>query len=91
MSSRACLEPVCVVAELSVDGVGEPPFEASHRFLVALAVGSLPQVIGSARGVLADLGEGHDVQAEVELTIACTREPMADNVSGRDVDGAVPV
>jgi hypothetical protein len=86
VSSRARFQPVCVVAELSVDDVGQPPFEASHRFLVALAVGSLPQVIGSARGVLPDLGEGHDVEAEVELTITCTRKPMADGISGGHIN-----
>jgi hypothetical protein len=85
VSSRACLHVVCVVAELSVDDVGQPPLEASHRLFVALALGSLAQVIGPAGGVLANLGKGHDVEAEVELTIAGAREPMADNISGRHV------
>jgi hypothetical protein len=71
---------------LPVDDVGEPPFEASHRFFVALALGSLPQVVGPAGGVLSNLGKGHDVEAEVELTVAGTGEPMADNNSGGHVD-----
>ena len=50
-----------VAAQLSEDDVGQPPFEASHRFLVALALRSFPQVIRPARGVLPDLGKGHDV------------------------------
>ena len=42
MSCQACLEPVCVAAELLVGGVREPPFGTAQRFLVPLAVGSLP-------------------------------------------------
>ena len=30
VSSRACLQSVCVAAQLPVDDVGEPPFEASR-------------------------------------------------------------
>ena len=86
VSSRACLQSVGVVAQLPVDDVGQPPFEASHRFFVALALGSFPQVVGPARGVLPDLGKGHDVEAEVELTVAGTGEPVADNISGGHVD-----
>ena len=74
------------MAQLPVDDVGQPPFEASHRFFVALALGSLPQVIGPTRGVLPDLGKGHDVEAEVELTVAGAGEPVADNISGGHVD-----
>jgi hypothetical protein len=52
MSSRACLHAVCVLAELSVDHVGQPPLEASHRFFAALSVGSFPQVVGPAGGIV---------------------------------------
>ena len=50
-----------VAAQLSEDDVGQPPFEASHRFFVALALGSLAQIVGPTRGVLSNLGEGHDM------------------------------
>ena len=53
---------------------------------MTLAVGSLPQVVGPAWGVLSDLGEGHDVEAEVELAVAGAGEPVSDNVSGGHVD-----
>ena len=80
------------MAQLPVDDVGQPPFEASHRFFVALALGSLPQVVGPTRGVLPDLGKGHDVEAEVELTVAGAGEPVADNISAEETSiGAVPV
>ncbi len=52
-----------VADELPVDDVGEPPFQAAHRFFVALARGSFPLVVGPARRVVSDLGHGHDVQA----------------------------
>ena len=86
MSSRVCPQSGCVAAQLSVDDVGQPPFQASHRFFVALAFGSFPQVIGPSRGVLPDLGKGHDVEAEVELAVAGAGEPMPDNISGGHVD-----
>ena len=50
-------------SSLSVDDVGQPPFQASHRLFAALAFGSFPQVVGPARGVLPDLGKGHAMQA----------------------------
>ena len=58
MSSRARLPSGRVAEQLSVDDVGQAPFQASHCFLVALSVGSFPQVVGLAWGVLPDLGEG---------------------------------
>ena len=58
--------------------VGEAPFQTPHGFVVSFALGSFPQVVGPAGGVLADLGDGHDVQAEVELAIAGARKPPAD-------------
>ena len=87
MSSRACPRVRAASRiQLPVNDVGEPPFEASHRFFVALALGSLPQVIGPTGGVLTNLGKGHDMQAEVELAVAGAGEPVADNISGGHVD-----
>jgi hypothetical protein len=53
---------------------------------MSLAVGSLPQVIAPARGVLPDLSEGHDMKAAVELSVAGAGESVADNVAGGHVD-----
>ena len=89
MSSRACLSFGCV--EPSIYQVGEAPFQTPHGFVVAFAFGSFPQVVGPARGVLADLGDGHDVQAAVELAIAGARKSVADHLAGGPSIGAVPV
>src|ERR1700741_3333011 len=61
---------VCVADQLSVHDVGQAAFQAAHGFVATLAVGSFPQVVGPSGGIVADLGEGHDVQAEGELAIA---------------------
>lgn len=37
--------------ELSVDRVGDPPFEASHGFEVSLPRGTLAPVVGPALGI----------------------------------------
>ena len=63
VSSRARPQSGRVAQQLSVDDIGQTPVQASHRLFVALAFGSSPQVIGPARGVLPDLGKGHDVEA----------------------------
>jgi hypothetical protein len=78
---------VCVADELSVHDVGQAPFQTPQGFVVTFALRSLPQVVGPARGVLADLGDGHDVQAAVELTIAGARKPVAYHVAGGHLDG----
>src|SRR4051812_43304481 len=75
-----------VTDELSVDGVGEASFEAAQGFSVALAGCSLSSVVGPSWSVSADLGDGHGVQAAVELAVASTGEPMAGHVTGGGCD-----
>jgi hypothetical protein len=72
----------CVADQLSVHDVGQAAFQAAHGFVVIFAFGSFPQVIGPAGGVVADLGEGHDVQAEIELAIAGAGKPVAHHLAG---------
>jgi hypothetical protein len=91
VSSRARLLCVCVMDQPSIHQVGEAPFQTPHGFVVTFALGSFPEVVGPAGGVLADLGDGHYVQAEVELAIAGARKPVAHHVAGGRLDGAVPV
>ncbi len=56
-------------------------------FVVTFALGSFPQVVGPAGGIVADLGDGHYVQAEVELAIASARKPVAHHLAGGHLDG----
>jgi hypothetical protein len=49
VSSRAHPKPGRVSEKLAVHDIRQPPFQASHRFLVPLALGSFPQVVGPAR------------------------------------------
>jgi hypothetical protein len=84
LSSRA---PCCqVVDEVSVDDVGESPFEAAQRFEVGLALVALVSVVvltGPGHAVLNDRG---DMQRVVEPAVAAAVEPVAVVVSGGHVD-----
>jgi hypothetical protein len=54
----------------SPDVIGNPAFEAAHRFPAGLTFGEFaPEVVvaGAARG--ADLDQGDDVQGVVELAV----------------------
>jgi hypothetical protein len=53
---------------------------------MAFARAAFAPVIGSAGGVVAELGNGHDVQAMVELAIAGAGKPVADDVAGGRLD-----
>ena len=87
MSSRARLLFDCVADQLSVHDVGQAAFQAAHGFVVIFAFGSFPQVVGPAGGIVADLGDGHDVQAEIELAIASAGKPVAHHLAGGHLDG----
>lgn len=50
-----------VAQELSVDDVGELPFQTPHGFFVTLAGGSFAAIVGAAVSVVSDLGDRHDV------------------------------
>ena len=91
MSSRARLLCDCVGDQLSVHEVGQAAFQAAHGCVVIFAFGSFPQVIGPAGGIVADLGEGHDVQAEIEWR-SPARESRWRTTWPEDTSmGAVPV
>jgi hypothetical protein len=73
--------------QLSVHDVGQAAFQAAHGFVVIFAFGSFPQVVGPAGGIVADLGDGHDVEAEIELAIASAGKPVAHHLAGGHLDG----
>jgi hypothetical protein len=87
VSSRARLLFDCVADQLSVHDVGQAAFQAAHGFVVIFAFGSFPQVVAPAGGVVADLGDGHDVEAEIELAIASAGKPVAHHLAGGHLDG----
>jgi hypothetical protein len=83
VSSRARLAVGASVADkTAVDGVGELSFQASQCFPVALAGGAFALVVGTSGGVVGDLGDGHDVQAGVELAVSGAGEAVADYIAG---------
>lgn len=85
LSSRArCCQ---VVDEVSVDDVGESPFEAAQRFEVCSARRALSPVVVLARAGHPVLHDGGDVQGVVEPAVAPAVEPVAVVVPARDVDG----
>jgi hypothetical protein len=70
-----------------VRDVGRAAFQAAHGFVVNFAFGSFPQVVGPAGGIVADLGDGHDVEAEIELAIASAAKPVAHYLAGGHLGG----
>jgi hypothetical protein len=76
---------VSVLNKAAVDGVGQAPLEISQLFQWLLPAARCP---GSRRdrGVVADLGDGHDVQTIVELAVPGAGEPVADDVTGEHLD-----
>jgi hypothetical protein len=53
---------------------------------MALALGSFPQVVGTAGAIVLDLADGHGVQTTVELAISSPGESVADDVTGGHLD-----
>src|SRR5438128_11325403 len=66
-----------VGAELSVDGVADPSFQTTHRFLAALPFGLFGEVIGAAGRVVGRLAERGDVDRVDQFAVAVRLEPMA--------------
>jgi hypothetical protein len=80
MSSRA--RPtrsgsVGVSDHLLVDHVGEVAFERPEGLHRRLALGQTTPVVGAARGVVAELDDGHDVEDAVDASVAGPRQPVA--------------
>lgn len=88
--SRARSGVGCAAHEAAVDGVGQAPFEHRRAFSVAFAGGAFALVVG-ASGVSWLIWMMHDVEAMIELAIPGAGQPVADDVTGGGLDGAVPV
>jgi len=62
--------------EAGEDGVADPPFEASERFLVGLALGDLAVIVGAAGTVpVPDLGDRGHVEGVVDAPVPAQRQP----------------
>jgi hypothetical protein len=84
VSSRVRRHP-SIAQDLRVDHVGEASFRAAQRFPVALAGLAFALVVGPARGVTLDLGDGHDVQGVVELPVPGAGGVVAHDIAGGDL------
>src|SRR4029453_16913011 len=65
-----------------VDGAGDLALEGADGFLLGLAVGLSPQVVGAAGAVNPDLGRGVGGVGGVEVAFAAAGEPVAVGVPG---------
>ena len=54
---------------MPVDHVGQAAFQRSDGFHRCLAFGEAAAVVGAARGVVAELDDGHDVQDPVDAPV----------------------
>ena len=58
----------------------------SAALLDGFCRGAFALVVGPTASVVTGLGNGHDVQAMIELAIAGARQPVADDVTGGGLD-----
>jgi hypothetical protein len=65
-----------VELELTVYGVADAPFQAPERFSSAFAFVEFASVVATAWCVVADLGNGRDVDCVVELPVPGPAQPM---------------
>ena len=79
-----------VAEELVVDDIGQASLGAAERLFIGVALGAFAEVVGAPGGMLTGLGDGHDVQGEVELAVAGAREPMTDDVAAGGFDPGDP-
>jgi hypothetical protein len=68
---------VSVSDQTAVDGVGEVALD-----IAGLPCGAFALVAGAARGCHGGLGDGHDVQTKIELTVSGTGDAVADAATG---------
>ena len=87
MPSRARCSAAAVDDQLSVDGVADAPLEGTHRFLAAVTLSLLAQVVATTGGVVTDLGDRDHVDGVVELAVATRVEPVPDYRSAGGLDG----
>ena len=77
--------------EALVDGVADASLEGAQRFFAGLPLGLLAEVVGAARGVVADLGDGGHVHGVVQLSVAARVQPVSLGRSRRGFDRSGPV
>jgi hypothetical protein len=73
--------------ELAPDGVADAALQGAQRLLVRLPLGDLALVVGPAGRVVADLGDGGQVEGMVELVVAARVESVASAGSAGGFDG----
>jgi hypothetical protein len=77
--------------QLSVEGVGDPAFEAPQRFHAGLAGRELSQEVGPSGSFMAQLDDGGDVQDVVHPAVTGAGESVSDLLTGGCVQGGTPV
>ena len=55
--------------ELAPDGIADATLQGAQRLLLRLPLGDLALVVGLARGVVADLGDGGQVEGMVQFAL----------------------
>ena len=73
--------------ELAIEGVGDPTFQAPHRFEGLLALGALAPVVGPSVGVKPQLGDRGDVDDVVDPAVPGPGEPVPVVLPGGHVQG----
>lgn len=66
-----------VELQLAPHGIADASFQAAEPFSCALALTELAPVVGTARGVVADLGDGGDVDGVVEPAVPRPAQSMS--------------
>ena len=67
---------VKVGLEFAPHRVADAAFQRAQRFLLRLALSELAFVVRASRRVMADLGDGDEVQRAVELPVAARVQPV---------------
>jgi hypothetical protein len=76
---------------LTPDGVADASFQRAQRFLLRFALSEFAVVVGAARRVVRDLGDGDEMHRVVQFAVPARVEPMPDTRSAGCFDrhGAV--
>jgi hypothetical protein len=91
LSFPGSLPTLGVGKQPAVDHIRQLPFQRAHRLATTFALGEFAQVVVTASSAVADLGDGGQVDDLIDLAVAVTVVPMADDVTGGSVQrrGAV--
>jgi hypothetical protein len=76
------------LAQASVEAAGERALDAAACLPRGLAGSEEPFVVSGGLGVVADAGEGDDVERPVELAVAAAVEAVVSLLATRGVDRA---